>query len=131
MARRERPLSPFMLGQTYRFQITSVMSFLHRATGIVASVGAFVLAWWLLAVAQGGEAYLRASECLGSPLGKLGLFLVSLSLVYHLLNGIRHLAWDTGMGFDIPDVYRSGYAVLALSAVLTALIWFVALRGGA
>lgn len=120
-----------MLGQTYRFQITSVMSFLHRVTGIVASFGAFVLAWWLLSVAQGGEAYLRAAECLGSPLGKLALFAFTLSVVYHLLNGIRHLMWDAGIGFDIPEVYRSGYTVLALAAVLTALIWFVALRGGA
>ena len=120
-----------MLGQTYRFQITSVMSFLHRVTGIVAAFGAFVLAWWLLSVAQGGEAYLRAVECLGSPLGRIGLFAISLSVVYHLLNGIRHLMWDAGMGFEIPEVYRSGYTVLALAAVLTALIWFVALRGGA
>jgi succinate dehydrogenase / fumarate reductase, cytochrome b subunit len=131
MAHRERPLSPFMLGQAYRFQITSVMSLLHRVTGIVASFGAFVLAWWLLSVAQGGEAYVRAVEWLGSPLGRLGLFLVSLSVVYHLLNGIRHLMWDAGVGFDIPEVYRSGYTVLALSAVLTVLLWFVALRGGA
>jgi succinate dehydrogenase / fumarate reductase, cytochrome b subunit len=120
-----------MLGQAYRFQITSVMSLLHRVTGIVASFGAFVLAWWLLSVAQGGEAYVRAVEWLGSPLGRLGLFLVSLSVVYHLLNGIRHLMWDAGVGFDIPEVYRSGYTVLALSAVLTVLLWVVALRGGA
>lgn len=131
MAHRERPLSPFMLGQAYRFQITSVMSLLHRITGIVASLGAFVLAWWLLSVAQGGEAYARAAECLSSPLGTIALAVFSLSLVYHLLNGIRHLMWDAGMGFEIPEVYRSGYTVLGLAAVLTALIWFVALRGGA
>lgn len=131
MAHRERPLSPYMLGQTYRFQITSVMSFLHRVTGIVASFGAFVLAWWLLSVAQGGEAYVRAAGCLASPLGKLALFAFTLSVVYHLLNGIRHLMWDAGIGFEIPEVYRSGYTVLALAGVLTALIWFVALRGGA
>lgn len=120
-----------MLGQTYRFQITSVMSFLHRMTGIIAAFGAFVLAWWLLSVAQGGEAYARAAACLASPLGKLALFAFTLSVVYHLLNGIRHLMWDAGMGFEIPEVYRSGYTVLGLAAVLTALIWFVALRGGA
>lgn len=120
-----------MLGQAYRFQITSVMSFLHRATGIVAACGAFVLAWWLLSVAQGGETYARASECLSSWPGMLALAAFSLSLVYHLLNGIRHLLWDAGRGFEIPEVYRSGYTVFALTVVLTALIWFVALRGGA
>ncbi|WP_101927117.1 MULTISPECIES: succinate dehydrogenase, cytochrome b556 subunit [Luteimonas] len=131
MANRNRPLSPFMLGTLYRLQITSVMSLMHRVTGIVASVGAFGLAWWLLAVAAGGDAYVSASAVLTSPLGMLVLAAFSYALVYHLLNGIRHLMWDAGMGFEIPEVYRSGYVVIALSVVLTAAIWFIALRGGA
>lgn len=131
MANRERPLSPYMLGQTYRFQITSLMSLLHRVSGILLVVGAFGLAWWLLAVAAGGEAYASAAACLASPLGKLALFGFSLSMVYHLLNGIRHLLWDAGCGFELPEVYRSGYTVAGLTVVLTALIWFFALRGGA
>jgi len=131
MANRNRPLSPFMLGTLYRLQITSVMSLMHRVTGIVASVGAFGLAWWLLAVARGGEAYASASDLLASPLGMFALAAFSLALVYHLLNGIRHLLWDIGWGFELPEVYRSGYAVVALTFVLTAAIWFVALRGGA
>lgn len=131
MANRNRPLSPFMLGTLYRLQITSVLSLMHRVTGIVASVGAFGLAWWLLAVAQGGDAYASASAVLASPLGMFALAAFSLALVYHLLNGIRHLLWDIGWGFEIPEVYRSGYAVIVLTFVLTAAIWFVALRGGA
>ena len=129
MANRERPLSPHL--QVYRWQITMTMSILHRATGIALVVGAFALAWWLLAVAAGGEAYASAAACLASPLGKVVLFGFSLSLVYHLLNGIRHLLWDSGWGFEIPEVYRSGYTVAVLTVVLTALIWFFALRGGA
>jgi succinate dehydrogenase / fumarate reductase cytochrome b subunit len=131
MAHSRRPLSPFMLGQYYRFQITSVMSLLHRVTGVVASVGAFVLAWWLLAVAQGGDAYARAAACLSSPVGRVALFLFSLAVVYHLLNGIRHLWWDIGRGYEIPQVYRSGWTVAVRAPVLTALVWFLALRGGA
>ena len=131
MAHRNRPLSPFMLGTLYRLQITSVMSLMHRVTGIIASVGAFGLAWWLLAVAKGGDAYASASACLGSPLGTLALIAFSFALVYHLLNGIRHLMWDAGMGFELPEVYRSGYTVITLAVVLTAVIWFIALRGGA
>ena len=131
MANRERPLSPFMLGQTYRFQITTVMSLLHRATGVALVTGAFGLAWWLLAVAAGGEAYASAAACLASPLGRIALFGFSLALVYHLLNGIRHLLWDAGRGMDIPEVYRSGYAVFALTVVFTVLIWFFATGGAA
>ena len=131
MSNRARPVSPFMLGQYYRFQITSVMSLMHRVSGIVLSLGAFVLAWWLLAVAQGGEAYERVAACLASPFGKLALFGFSLALVYHLLNGIRHLLWDAGWGFQIPQVYKSGYTVVALTLAFTAAIWFFALRGAA
>ena len=129
MANRERPLSPHL--DVYRWQITMVMSILHRITGMALSVGAFALAWWLLAVAQGGKAYAHAAACLSSPLGLIALAGFSLCLVYHLLNGLRHLSWDIGWGFAIPDVYRSGYAVVVLTVVLTALIWFVALGGPA
>ena len=131
MSQHQRPLSPFMLGQAYRFQLTSVMSLLHRVSGIILSFGALGLAWWLLAVAQGGAAYARVADCLASPLGMLALAGLSLSLVYHLLNGIRHLLWDAGHGMEIPEVYRSGYVVAVLTVVLTAAIWFFATRGGA
>ena len=129
MATRERPLSPHL--QVYRWQITMTMSILHRVTGTILVVGAFAFAWWLLALAAGGEAYANAAECLASPLGKLFLFGFSLSLVYHLLNGIRHLLWDAGWGFDIPDVYRSGWTVAVLTLVLTSAIWLAAWPGGA
>ena len=129
MATRERPLSPHL--QVYRWQITMTMSILHRASGVILTVGAFALAWWLMAVAAGGESYLRAADCLASPFGRLLLFGFSLSLVYHLLNGIRHLLWDAGMGFEISEFYRSGWTVAVLALGLTAAIWFAALHGGA
>src|SRR3546814_13927598 len=98
MANRERPLSPHI--QVYRWQITMTMSILHRTTGIILVVGAFALAWWLLAVAAGGDVYATAAACLASPIGTIALFGFSLSLVYHLLNGIRHMLWDIGWGFE-------------------------------
>jgi succinate dehydrogenase / fumarate reductase cytochrome b subunit len=129
MTRRARPLSPHL--QVYKPQITSVMSILHRISGIILALGAFGLAWWLLAAARGGDAWTTAAEVLASPFGKLALFGFSLALVYHLLNGIRHLLWDAGWGFSMPQVYRSGYVVAALSVIFTAAIWFFAMRGGA
>ena len=129
MATRERPLSPHL--QVYRWQITMTMSILHRATGVALTVGAFGLAWWLMAMAAGGEQAVRAAACLASPFGKIVLFGFSASLVYHLLNGIRHLLWDIGWGYEIPEVYKSGYTVAALTVVLTAVIWFLALGGAA
>ena len=127
MPTRERPLSPHL--QVYSWQITMVMSILHRATGIVLAVGVFGLAWWLLALAKGGETFAHAAHLVASPVGLLFLFAFSLSLVYHLLNGIRHLLWDVGWGFDIPDVYRSGWTVAVLTIVFTLAIWFVAFGG--
>ena len=129
MATRERPLSPHL--QVYRWQITMTMSILHRATGVALTVGAFGLAWWLMAMAAGGEQAARAAACLASPFGKIVLFGFSASLVYHLLNGIRHLLWDIGWGYEIPEVYKSGYTVAVLTVVLTAVIWFLALGGTA
>ncbi|WP_227978334.1 succinate dehydrogenase, cytochrome b556 subunit [Arenimonas daejeonensis] len=122
-------MSPFMIGPYYRPQLTSMMSFAHRATGVALAVGALVLAAWLVAAAGSAEAYAAFAACLGSPVGKLGLFAFSASLVYHFLNGIRHLFWDAGHGYEIPKAYASGYAVLALSVLLTAALWWFALGG--
>ncbi|TNJ34710.1 succinate dehydrogenase, cytochrome b556 subunit [Arenimonas terrae] len=131
MATPKRPLSPFMIGPYYRPQLTSVMSLTHRATGVALALGSLVLAAWLLAAAGSAEAYAAFAACLGSPLGKLGLFVFSASLVYHFLNGIRHLFWDAGHGYEIPKAYASGYAVLALSVVLTAALWWFGMGGAA
>jgi succinate dehydrogenase / fumarate reductase, cytochrome b subunit len=128
MTKRARPLSPHL--QVYRPQITTVMSILHRISGIVLSIGAFGLACWLLAAAQGGDAYARIADVMASVPGKIVLFGFSLALMYHLFNGIRHLLWDTGWGYEIPQVYRSGYTVVALTIAFTAAIWLFALRGG-
>ena len=125
MATRERPLSPHM--QVYRWQITMVMSLLHRVTGLALTAGAFGLAWWLVMLAAGPEAAGRAMDIVSSPIGLVFLFAFSLALVYHLLNGLRHLAWDIGRGYDIPTVYKSGYTVAILTVVLTAALWIFAL----
>ena len=131
MAKHDRPISPFMLGQAYRFQITSVMSLLHRLTGVALAIAAFGFSWWIMSIALGGSYAEGAAAVTSSLPGRIVLFLISLALMYHLFNGIRHLAWDAGFGFRIPQVYASGYMVLALTVVSTVLLWFVAMSGGA
>lgn len=126
---RARPLSPHL--QVYRWQLTMLLSIAHRASGVALSVGALGLVAWLLAVAAGPAAYAQWQVLAGSLPGQTVLFLMSLALVYHLLNGLRHLLWDTGRAMDIPGVYRTGYTVLVLTVVLTSAIWAVALSGGA
>ena len=119
-----RPLSPHL--QVYKPQLTSVLSVLHRGTGVVLAIGSLLLAYWLGAIAAGPEAYATANSILGSFLGKLILFGWTWALFYHLCNGIRHLLWDSGFGFDIPTTYLSGKIVLGASVVLTVLLWLLA-----
>src|ERR1700740_2959437 len=119
----ERPLSPFMFPTWYRFQITSVLSILHRLTGIALAVGSILLAWWLVAVAEGGAMFAATHAFLASPIGVLLLFGWSVAFFYPLCNGIRHLAWDAAYGFEIRTAYLGSYAVLAATVVLSAATW--------
>jgi len=119
----ERPLSPFMFPTWYRFQITSGLSIIHRLTGIALSAGSILLAWWLVAVAEGGQLFAATHAFIASPIGIVLLLFWSMAFFYHLCSGIRHLAWDAGYGFEIRQAYRSGYAVLAATVLLTVLTW--------
>ena len=117
----ERPLSPFMFPTWYRFQITSALSILHRLSGIALAVGSILLAWWLIAVAASGEVFAATHAFIASPIGILLLFLWSVAFFYHLCNGIRHLVWDAGYGFDLPTTYKTSLAVVAVSGGLTLI----------
>ena len=125
-----RPISPHL--QVYRPQLTSVLSILHRITGVALAVGTILLVYWLIAAASGPEAFAGAEALIGSWLGRILLFGWTFALYFHLTNGIRHLFWDAGFGFELKTVYASGWTVVALAAVLT-LASFVAgfaLTGG-
>jgi succinate dehydrogenase / fumarate reductase, cytochrome b subunit len=119
MRQAGRPLSPHL--QIYKPQLTSVLSILHRATGLALSVGTLLLVWWLLAAASGPAAYAQAQAFLGSWLGILLLVGWAYALFFHLCNGIRHLLWDSGYGFDLPTTYATGWTVVAASAGLTLI----------
>lgn len=119
-----RPLSPHL--QVYKLPLPPILSILHRGTGVVLAIGSLLVAYWLGAIATGPEAYASASSLLGSWFGKLILFGWTWALFYHLCNGIRHLLWDFGFGFDLPTAYLTGKVVIAASAILTVLLWLVA-----
>lgn len=117
----QRPISPHL--QVYRWPISMLGSILHRATGIALSAGTLLLAWWLIAAATSDTAYASVSWFIRSPLGLLMLFGWTASLWYHFCAGIRHLVWDAGYGFAIPDVNRNTYIVLGATVILTVLTW--------
>jgi succinate dehydrogenase / fumarate reductase cytochrome b subunit len=125
-----RPLSPHL--QIYRPQLTSVLSILHRVTGMALSVGTILLVYWLIAAASGPGAFAAAEAVVGSWIGLVLLFGWTFALFFHLANGIRHLFWDAGLGFELKAVYASGWTVVAVATALT-LVSFIAgfaLRGG-
>ena len=128
MAQSERPLSPHL--QIYKPQLTSVLSIVHRLTGVVLAIGTLFLAWWLIAAAAGPEALDSAQAFFGSWFGYLVLFGFSCALFYHLCNGIRHLVWDAGYCLEIENVYRSGWTMLVAAVVLTFLAWLIGLNVG-
>ena len=129
MTSQNRPLSPHL--QVYRPQITSILSILHRFTGIALVVGTLLLVYWLVATASGAGAYEVAQGLIGSIIGRLMLFGWTFALFYHLCNGIRHLCWDAGWGYELNTARNSGLLVFGSSILLTLISWMAvyAVRG--
>ena len=126
---RERPLSPHL--QIWRWHITMWGSILNRATGVALYVGALIVAAWAISLANGPEAYAGFKGLLGSPLGKLVMFGLTVSFFYHLANGVRHLVWDSGHGLDLKSANASSVLIFAFTAAATLAIWVIAAMTGA
>ncbi|HWA44393.1 MAG TPA: succinate dehydrogenase, cytochrome b556 subunit [Hypericibacter adhaerens] len=121
MATQNRPLSPHL--QVYRPQITSVLSILHRITGVALAVGSLLLVYWIIAAAVGPEAFATAQSLIGSVIGRLLLFGWTYALFFHLVNGIRHLFWDAGWGFELKTVSLTGWTAVVAALVLALIAW--------
>jgi succinate dehydrogenase / fumarate reductase cytochrome b subunit len=120
-----RPLSPHL--QIYKPQLTSMLSISHRITGIALAAGTLLLVAWIVGAAKGPDAFAIVSGFLRNPVGLILLFGWSVALFYHLANGIRHLFWDAGYGYEINNAYRSGWIVVGATVVLTVVAWIVGL----
>jgi succinate dehydrogenase / fumarate reductase cytochrome b subunit len=120
---RQRPLSPHL--QIYKPQLTSILSILHRATGVTLSMGSIILVLWIIALTLGKETYAMFSLIVNHWFSKFVLIGFTFGLFYHLSNGIRHLFWDAGYGYDLRVAYMSGSAVIASSLFFTAVTWLI------
>jgi succinate dehydrogenase / fumarate reductase cytochrome b subunit len=119
----ERPLSPHL--QIYKPTLTMIMSIIHRMTGAALYAGTILLAWWLMATAQGPEAYSVFAGFISGYLGRLILFFYTWALIHHMLGGIRHLVWDTGRGFDLNVTeWMTRFTVIG-SIGLTIVVWLI------
>jgi len=119
-----RPLSPHL--SVYRWQIQMMTSIVHRGTGMFLSLGTLLVCWGLLALASGPEAFAHVTAFCTSWIGQLLLLGWTWSLAFHLLNGIRHLLQDIGLGYAPPTFVRNGWIVTIGSLLLTVLIWGLA-----
>ncbi len=124
MSQAQRPLSPHL--QIYKPQLTSVLSITHRGTGLALAVGTLFLVWWLFAAAFSPDSFGLAQAFWYSWLGRLLLLGWTFSFFFHLCNGIRHLAWDSGWGFELKTTYLTGWIVVAASIILTLIAWIAA-----
>ena len=124
----ERPTSPHL--SIYRPQISSVLSIMHRITGVALFVGTSIIVIWLWSAAYAPALYTNLHSMIASVIGQLLLLGWTLAFYYHLSNGIRHLFWDMGKGFALPTMHKSGVAVVASTLLMTALTWISAYSAG-
>ena len=126
MPARERPLSPHL--QIYRWQIGNTLSILHRLSGVALAFGLLALTYWLVALAGDAAAYGAAARLYASPPGLIALMGWTCAFFYHLLNGVRHLFWDAGLGFERGQRHASGWFAVAGAVILTACTWMLIWR---
>ena len=98
---------------------------MHRGTGMIISLGAVIIAWWLFSMVSGEDSFNAVNGFLNSIPGTILMVIWTFCTCYHLLNGIRHLVWDAGYGFELDQAYLSGKLVVAGSVVLTVLVWLI------
>ena len=106
-----------------------VTSIVHRATGVGLAGGLLVVVWWLIAVYSGAEQYDFFISTAGTTLGQLCLFGFTWALAYHAVNGIRHLAWDLGYGFEIKTADLTGILAFVVSFVIAIGVFVIAYTG--
>lgn len=121
---KPRPLSPHLT--IYKPQITSILSIFHRGSGVFLSLGIPLIIYWLYSIAGGAEQYAQSQEFFSCVIVQIALFLWTAAFYYHLCNGIRHLFWDIGKGFELSSLRVSGVMVLVVSTILTITTWLIA-----
>ncbi len=120
----KRPMSPHV--SVWRWHMTMLGSILHRATGFGNYAGAVAAVAWLLAASSGEEAYEQFATLAAHPLGQIALFGFTLSVVYHFVNGIRHLFLDSGKGLQPKMASATATLTLLIAILAAAAIWVFA-----
>ena len=120
----KNPLSPHL--QIYRWHISSLISITHRISGVINLLSLILIFYWLLVLSFGESNYESFLLIVNSFFGKFILVGFTWSMIFHLLSGIRHLAWDLGYGYEIKTANISGIIVIIFSLALTIIFWLFA-----
>ena len=120
----KNPLSPHL--QIYRWHISSLLSITHRISGVINLLALILIFFWITFLSFGESNYESFLLIINSFFGKFVLIGFTWSMIFHLLSGIRHLAWDLGYGFEIKTANISGIVVIIFSLVLTIVFWLFA-----
>ena len=120
----QRPLSPHL--GIYRWQLTMALSIFHRLTGVFLSIGAVLIVIVLASIASGPNEFVLVQEWISHPFGQILLVAWTFSLFLHLANGVRHLFWDAGLGFEKSTANATGVWVVLISVAATVAVWVLA-----
>ena len=123
MNKTSRPLSPHL--SVYRWPITMTLSILHRMTGVTLSIGLIALVLWLESIAAGSGSYEMVTGWMDTIIGQLLLLGLSFAFFFHLANGVRHLFWDVGLGFEMRQANASAWLVLVATVLMTVAYWLL------
>ena len=126
---RPRPLSPSV--GIWRWHVTMAASIAHRATGAALYGGALIMMLFALSLASGPDGYTAFKNLLGSIPGKIVLFGLTLSAFYHMANGVRHLTWDAGAGFEPKTADMTAWVAIGFAVVMSVGVWVLAAMTGA
>ena len=118
------PLSPHL--QIYRWQISSLLSIVHRISGVINLLALILIFFWLMLLSFGESNYELFLLIINSFFGKFILIGFTWSMSFHLLSGARHLVWDLGYGYEIKTANISGTIVIIASLILTIIFWLLA-----
>ena len=118
-----RPLSPHI--QVYKMPLSALLSILHRLTGLALSFAAVILVMWVFSLAYMPTVAIGFHVFFASTMGQVLLMALTFAFFYHFCNGIRHLFWDIGKGYEIKSLNRSGIFAIVAAVVLTAIVWIV------
>ena len=124
MTDNQNPISPHL--QIYRWHVSSLLSITHRIVGVINLLALILIFYWLVVLSFGESNYESFLLIVNSFFGKFILIGFTWSMSFHILSGIRHLAWDLGYGFEIKTANISGIIVIICSLVLTIIFWLFA-----